>query len=53
MVPFPRLHFMTTGYAPLVAPGATSFAKYSVQEIVQQIVSPDNMMAATDPRDGK
>lgn len=53
MVPFPRLHFMMTGFAPLTSVGSKSFAKQSVAEIVQQLFSPDNMMAATDPRDGK
>lgn len=54
MVPFPRLHFMMTGYAPLTAPGSTSFSKkHSIPELVQQMFSPENMMAACDPRDGK
>lgn len=55
MVPFPRLHFLTVGYAPLTAPGATSesFQRHSVHDLVSSIFEPSNMMAATDPRDGK
>ncbi|ORY87407.1 Tubulin/FtsZ, GTPase domain-containing protein [Leucosporidium creatinivorum] len=53
MIPFPRLHFLMCGYAPLTAPGADSYQKHSVPELISQLFMPDNMMAATDPRDGK
>ncbi|TNY20703.1 Tubulin/FtsZ, GTPase domain-containing protein [Rhodotorula diobovata] len=52
-VPFPRLHFLTTSYAPLVSPSATSFAKLSVPEITQQLLDSTHMMAASDIRSGK
>ncbi|KAI5474543.1 tubulin beta-1 chain [Pseudohyphozyma bogoriensis] len=53
MVPFPRLHFFMTGFAPLVAPGSASFAKMSVADLTSQLFSPANMLAASDPRLGK
>ncbi|GAA5971076.1 hypothetical protein JCM11641_004133 [Rhodosporidiobolus odoratus] len=53
LVPFPRLHFFTTSYAPLVAPSASAYSKLSVPDLTQQIFDPSHMMAATDPRNGK
>ncbi|KFD71151.1 hypothetical protein M514_05007 [Trichuris suis] len=42
MIPFPRLHFFLTGFAPLFAP-----------ELYQQLFNPSNMMVACDPRNGR
>ncbi|BGP16943.1 Tubulin beta-1 chain [Rhodosporidiobolus nylandii] len=53
LVPFPRLHFFTTSYAPLVSPKATAYSKLSIPDLTQQLFDPANMMAATDPRNGK
>jgi tubulin beta len=53
MVPFPRLHFFTAGFAPLVAPGAKAYQHMSVSELTQQGFDPKNLMAAIDPRHGK
>ncbi|KAH8920537.1 beta-1 and beta-2 tubulin [Atractiella rhizophila] len=53
MVPFPRLHFFTCGFAPLVAPGTNSYHKLNVQELTQQMFSPLNIFAACDPRLGR
>lgn len=53
MVPFPRLHFFTAGFAPLVAPGARAYQQLSVSELTQQGFDPKNLMAAIDPRLGK
>ncbi|KAH0444465.1 hypothetical protein IEQ34_025545 [Dendrobium chrysotoxum] len=41
MVPFPRLHFFTAGFAPLVAPGAKALPAHGFD--------PKNLMAAIDP----
>ncbi|KAI5474397.1 hypothetical protein MNV49_003381 [Pseudohyphozyma bogoriensis] len=53
MVPFPRLHFFLVGFAPLTARGSTQFRAVTVPELSQQIFSPSNMMAASDPRHGR
>lgn len=53
MVPFPRLHFFMIGYAPLTAPGSKSFRAVSVAELTQQMFDSRNMMAASDPRNGR
>lgn len=53
LVPFPRLHFFMVGYAPLTAIGAQSFRSLTVPELTQQMFDPKNMMAASDPRNGR
>ncbi|KAL8292183.1 hypothetical protein RQP46_001649 [Phenoliferia psychrophenolica] len=53
MVPFPRLHFFSCGFAPLVSGTAAAFQKVSIPELTQQLFNPANMMAAIDPRLGK
>lgn len=53
LVPFPRLHFFMVGYAPLTAVGSTSFRSLTVPELTQQMFDAKNMMAASDPRNGR
>lgn len=53
LVPFPRLHFFTVGFAPLSSIGARDFRSVTVPELTQQLFEPKNMMAAADPRNGK
>ncbi|KAM3505860.1 hypothetical protein MY10362_002702 [Beauveria mimosiformis] len=53
LVPFPRLHFFTVGFAPLTGRGSHSFRAVSVAELTQQIFDPKNMMAASDFRNGR
>lgn len=53
LVPFPRLHFFMVGYAPLTAIGAQSFRSLTVPELTQQMFDAKNMMAASDPRNGR
>lgn len=53
LIPFPRLHFFSVGYAPLTASASETFRAVSVPELVSQIFSPENMMAAADPRLGR
>ncbi|WFD31279.1 Tubulin beta-1 chain [Malassezia sp. CBS 17886] len=50
MVPFPRLHFFTCGYAPLVASASQAYQSLNVAEVVSQGFSSGNNMAAIDPR---
>lgn len=53
MVPFPRLHFFMTGFAPLTARGSQQFRASTVAELTQQLFDSKNMMAASDPRHGR
>jgi len=51
LVPFPRLHFFMTGFAPL-----TSTKEYScpkVSDLTMQMFDARNMMCAVDPRHGR
>ncbi|GAA5952360.1 hypothetical protein JCM21900_003791 [Sporobolomyces salmonicolor] len=53
LVPFPRLHFFTTSYAPLIAPGSIAHQRMKIPEITSQLFEASNQMAASDPRTGK
>jgi len=53
LVPFPRLHFFTTSYAPLVAPGSKAFKRSNVAEIISELMESKNQLAAADIRSGK
>lgn len=53
MVPFPRLHFLIPGFAPLVTCKQQQFSKGTVSELVQQIFSSNNLLCAIDLRKGK
>ncbi|GHJ90412.1 hypothetical protein NliqN6_6814 [Naganishia liquefaciens] len=53
MVPFPRLHFFMAGFAPLTARQSQQYRPVSVPELVGQLFDAKNMMAATDPRQGR
>lgn len=53
MVPFPRLHFFMAGFAPLTARQSQQYRPVSVPELVNQLFDAKNMMAATDPRQGR
>ena len=53
MVPFPRLHFFITGFAPLTSRGSQQYRNLTVPEITAQMFDAKNMMAACDPRHGR
>ena len=53
MVPFPRLHFFMVGFAPLTPRGSRQFRAVTVSELTQQMFDAKNMMAASDPRQGR
>ncbi|KAK4702124.1 tubulin beta, partial [Phenoliferia sp. Uapishka_3] len=53
MVPFPRLHFFLVGFAPLTARGSQQYRAVTVPELTQQMFDSKNMMAASDPRNGR
>jgi hypothetical protein len=53
MVPFPRLHFFMSAFAPLTSRGGQPYRAMSVHELVHQAFNPRNVMCAIDPRQGR
>jgi tubulin beta len=53
MIPFPRLHFFISAFAPLTSRKSESFRALTVSELTQQMFDSNNMMAACDPRRGR
>merc|ERR550517_2201090 len=53
LIPFPRLHFFMTGFAPLTSRGSQQYRALTVPELTQQMFDFQNMMCAADPRNGR
>lgn len=53
MVPFPPLHFLIPGFAPLVTCRQQQYTQGTVAELVQQIFSSNNLLCAIDLKKGK
>ncbi|KAK4686020.1 tubulin beta, partial [Tremellales sp. Uapishka_1] len=53
MVPFPRLHFFTVGYAPLVASASKAYQNSNVHELTSALFQKRSLLAAIDPSHGK
>jgi len=53
LVPYPRIHFMLSSYAPVVSAAKAFHEQMSVSEITSAAFEPANMMAKCDPRHGK
>ncbi|KAI6243787.1 Tubulin beta chain [Aphelenchoides fujianensis] len=53
LVPFPRLHFFLTGFAPLSSRQSADYRASTVAELTSQMFDAKNMMAACDPRHGR
>merc|ERR1719167_1308525 len=56
LVPFPRLHFMTTGLAPVISMDKAGHEAQSVREITDHVFQPQNMLvkyADFDPVEDK
>jgi len=56
LVPFPRLHFMTTGLAPVISKKKSSHEAQTVREITDHVFQPINMLvkyADFDPVEDK
>eukprot|EP00465_Bigelowiella_longifila_P012172 CAMPEP_0185261284 /NCGR_PEP_ID=MMETSP1359-20130426/9692_1 /TAXON_ID=552665 /ORGANISM="Bigelowiella longifila, Strain CCMP242" /LENGTH=456 /DNA_ID=CAMNT_0027847841 /DNA_START=1 /DNA_END=1371 /DNA_ORIENTATION=+ len=53
LIPFPRLHFFITGFAPLTSRGSMGYRNLTVSELTQQMFDAKNMMCASDPRHGR
>merc|ERR1711933_670972 len=53
LIPFPRLHFFMTGFAPLTSRGSQQYRALPVPELTQQMFDAKNMMCAAAPRHGR
>jgi len=53
LVPYPRIHFMLSSYAPIISSAKAYHEKLSVQELTTSCFEPANMMVKCDPRHGK
>ncbi|BBN05271.1 tubulin alpha [Marchantia polymorpha subsp. ruderalis] len=52
LVPYPRIHFMLSSYAPVVSAEKAYHEQLSVGEITNSAFEPSSMMAKCDPRHG-
>merc|ERR1711869_10753 len=53
LVPYPRVHFMLTSYAPIISAEKAYHEQLSVAEITNAVFEPASMMVKCDPRHGK
>ena len=53
LVPYPRIHFMLTSYAPIISAEKAYHEQLSVAEITNSVFEPACMMVKCDPRHGK
>jgi tubulin alpha len=53
LVPYPRIHFMLTSYAPMISSAKAFHENLTVAEITNSVFEPTNMMTKCDPRHGK
>merc|ERR1711970_1072195 len=47
LIPTPRLHFLMTGYTPLVTEEKTSIRKTTVLDVMRRLLQPQNMMVSS------
>jgi len=53
LVPYPRIDFMLSSYAPMISVEKAFHEQLSVVEITNSAFKPSSMMAKCDPRHGK
>jgi len=53
LVPYPRIHFLLSSYAPIISYEKLLHEQMSVAEITNTVFEPANSMVACDPRRGK
>jgi tubulin alpha len=53
LVPYPRIHFMLSSYAPVIPESKAGHESLTVAEITSTAFEPSSMMVKCDPRHGK
>merc|ERR1739844_195806 len=53
LVPYPRIHFMLSSYAPVISAEKAYHEQLSVAEITMSVFEPSSMYVKCDPRHGK
>ena len=53
LVPYPRIHFMLSSYAPIISAEKAYHVQLSFAEITTSVFEPAAMMVKCDPRHGK
>ncbi|VDM19905.1 unnamed protein product [Hydatigera taeniaeformis] len=53
LIPFPRVHFFVTGFAPLLSRCSMSYRSESVHELTSQVFHRHNIMSACNPLMGR
>merc|ERR1712174_178824 len=53
LMPYPRIHFMLSSYAPIISAEKAYHEQLSVAEITMSVFEPASMFVKCDPRHGK
>ena len=53
LVPYPRIHFMLSSYAPIISAEKAYHENLSIVQLTNDLFDPASMMAKCDPRHGK
>lgn len=53
LVPYPRIHFMISSYAPIISAEKAYHENSLVSEITNVVFEPSSMMVKCDPRNGR
>eukprot|EP00559_Dactyliosolen_fragilissimus_P009308 CAMPEP_0184855548 /NCGR_PEP_ID=MMETSP0580-20130426/761_1 /TAXON_ID=1118495 /ORGANISM="Dactyliosolen fragilissimus" /LENGTH=451 /DNA_ID=CAMNT_0027350089 /DNA_START=114 /DNA_END=1469 /DNA_ORIENTATION=+ len=53
LVPYPRIHFMLSAYAPVISKAKAAHESLSVAEITSSVFEPSSCLTKCDPRHGK
>ncbi|TNV80488.1 hypothetical protein FGO68_gene9513 [Halteria grandinella] len=53
LIPFPRLHFITQGQAPLVARASSAYVTLDERELTQQLFDPRSFLCEGNPANGR
>lgn len=53
LIPFPRLHFITQGQAPLVARATSKYVKIDENELTQALFDPRSFICESNPSMGR